>query len=87
MTRGGYREKAGRKTSWVSGCKFADTKIVRVPAVIAAQVLEIAHKLDAGEEIAEGEQTEKLRQEVLKLKAVIEVQSKQIKELEELVPF
>ena len=51
MPRGGHREKAGRKSTWVSGCKFEDTKLIRVPATIAAQLLEIAHKLDGGEAI------------------------------------
>jgi hypothetical protein len=46
MARGGYREKAGRKTSWASGCKFEDTKIIRVPKAIADKLLDIAHKLD-----------------------------------------
>jgi hypothetical protein len=48
MARGGYREKAGRKTSWASGCKFEDTKIIRVPKAIADKLLDIAHKLDEG---------------------------------------
>lgn len=49
MTRGGYREKAGRKSTWVSGCKFEDTKLIRVPSAIADRLLEIAHNLDSGE--------------------------------------
>jgi hypothetical protein len=51
MPRGGRREKAGRKSSWVSGCKFEDTKLIRVPVTIADRLLEIAHKLDGGEVI------------------------------------
>lgn len=51
MTRGGYREKAGRKSTWVSGCKFEETKLIRVPIAISDRVLEIAHKLDNGEVI------------------------------------
>jgi hypothetical protein len=51
MTRGGYREKAGRKSTWVSGCKFEQTKLIRVPIAISDRVLEIAHKLDNGEVI------------------------------------
>jgi hypothetical protein len=51
MTRGGYREKAGRKSTWVSGCKFEETKLIRVPIAISDRVLEIAHKLDNGESI------------------------------------
>lgn len=47
MPRGGQRKGAGRRSTWASGCKFADTKIVRVPAYIADDVLEFAHKLDA----------------------------------------
>lgn len=49
--KGGYREGAGRKSSWSSGCKFEDTKLIRVPTTIAEQVLEIAHKLDSEEQI------------------------------------
>ncbi len=51
MTRGGHREKAGRKSTWVSGCKFEQTKLIRVPIAISDRLLEIAHKLDAGETI------------------------------------
>lgn len=51
MTRGGYREKAGRKSTWVSGCKFEETKLIRVPIAISDRLLEIAHKLDSGESI------------------------------------
>ena len=49
MTRGGYRQKAGRKSTWMSGCKFEETKLIRVPIAISDRVLEIAHKLDSGE--------------------------------------
>ncbi len=48
MPRGGFREKAGRKSTWKSGCSFAQTKLIRVPAKIADQVLEFAHNLDSG---------------------------------------
>lgn len=51
MTRGGKREKAGRPSTWKSGCKFKDTKLIRVPAAISDKLLEIAHKLDANESI------------------------------------
>lgn len=47
--RGGRRDKAGRPSTWASGCKFEDTKLIRVPVAIADRTLEIAHKLDAGE--------------------------------------
>jgi hypothetical protein len=51
MPRGGRREKAGRKSSWISGCKFEETKLIRVPIAISDRLLEIAHKLDNGEVI------------------------------------
>lgn len=51
MSRGGKREKAGRPSSWASGCKFEDTKLIRVPVAIADRLLEIAHKLDANENL------------------------------------
>ncbi len=47
MPRGGKRERAGRKSTWGSGCSFAETKLIRVPAKIAGKVLEFAHKLDS----------------------------------------
>lgn len=51
MPRGGKREGAGRKTAWESGCSFAETTVVRVPRYLKAQVLELAHRLDAGETV------------------------------------
>lgn len=51
MPRGGYREKAGRPSTWKSGCKFSETKLIRVPVAIADQLLEIAHRLDASESL------------------------------------
>lgn len=47
--RGGKREKAGRPSTWVSGCKFKDTKLIRVPKDVADRLLEIAHRMDAKE--------------------------------------
>lgn len=49
MTRGGHREKAGRKSTWKSGCRYEETKLIRVPIQLAEKLLEIAHKLDSGE--------------------------------------
>jgi hypothetical protein len=49
MSRGGIRENAGRKSTWKSGCKFSQTKLIRVPIALVDQLLEIAHKLDSGE--------------------------------------
>jgi hypothetical protein len=51
MPRGGRRDGSGRKSTWVSGCKFEDTKLIRVPVSISDKVLKIAHKLDSGESI------------------------------------
>jgi predicted DNA-binding ribbon-helix-helix protein len=58
---GGFREGAGRKSTWVSGCTFNDTKLIRVPSKIASTLLELAHKIDAEEDInfvAESEKQE-----------------------------
>jgi len=51
MTHGGKRTGAGRKSTWRSGCPFTETKLIRVPIAIAEQILDIAHRLDAGERI------------------------------------
>ena len=48
MARGGAREGAGKPSSWSSGCKYVDTKLIRVPKAIAPKVLELAHKVDEG---------------------------------------
>ena len=42
MSRGGYREGAGRKFKWKSG----KTKAIRVPEVLAEAILDYAKKLD-----------------------------------------
>lgn len=44
MTRGGYREGAGGKPTWRHG----KTKTIRVPEILADQVMEYARKLDEG---------------------------------------
>ncbi|BAQ67162.1 hypothetical protein [Geminocystis sp. NIES-3709] len=46
--RGGAREGAGKKSSWISGCSYEDTKLVRVPKAIGDEVIKIAHDIDAG---------------------------------------
>jgi hypothetical protein len=51
MPRGGHRKGSGRKSTWISGCKFVDTKLIRVPESLADELIEIAHKLDAGEKL------------------------------------
>lgn len=48
MGRGGAREGAGKPSSWSSGCKYEDTKLIRVPKAIGDKVLELAHKVDEG---------------------------------------
>lgn len=58
MPRGGHREKSGRKSTWKSGCKFVDTKLIRVPASLAEQLLEIAHRLDAESVVKNDESVE-----------------------------
>jgi hypothetical protein len=73
MPRGGRRDGSGRKSTWVSGCKFEDTKLIRVPTAIANKLLEIAHKLDSGEII--DLETESLRDELENLKRQVTNQS------------
>lgn len=45
MSRGGHREGAGRKGGW----KNSETQVIRVPRIFAAQLLDIARRLDLGE--------------------------------------
>ena len=45
--RGGRRENAGRKATW----NHKDTITIRVPKVIATQVMEVARRVDCGEKI------------------------------------
>jgi hypothetical protein len=45
MPRGGARENSGRKPKWNLG----ETKAIRVPVAIADTLLEIAKRLDEGE--------------------------------------
>jgi hypothetical protein len=45
--RGGRRENAGRKPTWNN----KDTTTIRVPKLIATQVMELAHRLDSGKSI------------------------------------
>lgn len=45
MPRGGKRKGSGRPSPWV----HKRTKLIRVPAVFADQLIEIAQKLDKGE--------------------------------------
>lgn len=45
MPRGGARENSGRKPKWNLG----ETKAIRVPVAIADTLLEIARRIDEGE--------------------------------------
>jgi hypothetical protein len=45
MPRGGARENSGRKPKWNLG----ETKAIRVPVAIADTLLEIARRMDEGE--------------------------------------
>jgi hypothetical protein len=47
MPRGGHRENAGRKTTWV----HAETQVIRVPKIFAPQLIQIAKSLDRGESL------------------------------------
>lgn len=47
MPRGGKRDGAGRPSAW----KHKETKLVRVPAAIVDQLMDIARKLDRGESL------------------------------------
>lgn len=47
MPRGGYRPGAGAKSSW----RYGKTTTIRVPVVLAKQLLEIARKLDDNESV------------------------------------
>ena len=48
MVRGGHREGSGRPSAWVSS---SETKAIRLPEWMVGQVMEVARKLDRGEQI------------------------------------
>ena len=87
MPRGGRREGAGRKTQWESGCTFAETTVIRVPKLLRDEILELAHRLDAGEEIdfvskSIKERNEYLESEVLKLQRELKETKSKPRQLE-----
>lgn len=47
MGRGGKRKGAGRKSGW----RHSETQTIRVPKIFAAQILEYARQLDAGNDV------------------------------------
>jgi hypothetical protein len=79
MPRGGRRDGSGRKSTWVSGCKFEDTKLIRVPASISDKLLEIAHEIDSGKDI--DSETKSLKDEIELLRSQATAQS-DVKQLE-----
>lgn len=77
--RGGARENAGRKSSWVSGCRQEDTKLIRVPKKLVEQLNKIAHKLDAGELI--DLDTKSIKEENDRLKQEIDMLNQQLSQV------
>ena len=65
MARGGKRQNAGRPSTWASGCTREDTKPVRIPKAIVDQVLDYAHRLDAGENFELTTQSKSLTREYM----------------------
>ena len=87
MPRGGRREGAGRKTQWVSGCTFPETTVIRVPSVLRDKILDIAHRLDAGDDIdlvtnSTINKNQCLENRMLELEATLIESQKRVLELE-----
>lgn len=74
MTRGGYRSGAGRKSSWKSGCSFEETKLIRVPSVLADQLLALAHWLDNGGTVEKVTKSKPLQLELV-ADAILEIET------------
>jgi predicted RNase H-like nuclease (RuvC/YqgF family) len=92
MSRGGQRQGAGRKSSWISGVKFEETVLIRVPKQIKNELLVIAHKLDSKEVadlVTESKEQEKeklaLQKKILNLEQENNDLKTRIKILEDLV--
>jgi hypothetical protein len=49
MPRGGKRLGAGNQTKWKRSANANETKLIRVPIVLADDILVLAHQLDRGE--------------------------------------
>lgn len=71
MPSGGSRSHAGRKSTWISGRKFEDTATIRVPKEFKKTLLEIAKKLDAGEEFDLVSNSKLIQNEITKLKTKV----------------
>lgn len=83
MPRGGRRENAGKKSTWESGRTFAETKVIRVPIEFAEQLLELAHKMDAGELTEMVTKSNDDTKEAENLREQIERLQERVKQLEE----
>lgn len=88
MPRGGRREGAGRKTQWESGCTFSETTVIRIPRILRAKVLDIAHKLDAGNNIdlvtnSIATRNQYLEDRIVELELALDEYRKRILDLEE----
>jgi hypothetical protein len=70
MSRGGYRENAGRKTNWLSSNV---TKPIRVPEPLVEQLLDIARRLDNGEAIEKEQNQNISSDDSLKLDRIKEI--------------
>lgn len=85
MPRGGYHPHAdrwGRKSAWNNG---SVTKTIRVPEALADRVLDIAHKLDEGENIdcdtKANEQVSVLKAELEQLRSERDQLDREVNEL------
>jgi uncharacterized coiled-coil DUF342 family protein len=82
MPRGGRREKAGKKSTWESGRSFNETKVIRVPVEFAEQLLDLAHRLDAGESIETVTNSAEANEEVEALRRQAEEFQERVNQLE-----
>jgi uncharacterized protein YlxW (UPF0749 family) len=82
MPRGGRRENAGRRSTWDSGRGFSETKLIRVPTEFADQLLDLAHRFDAGESVETVTNSTEATKEVENLTEQIETLQKHINYLE-----
>lgn len=82
MPRGGRRENAGKKSRWESGRSFAETKVIRVPIEFAEQLLDMAHKLDAGETTEIETNSKEAAEEIENLTEQVEKLQERVNQLE-----
>jgi hypothetical protein len=60
MARGGFREGAGKKSEWKHSANASETKLIRVPIMLADEILALARKLDKGEITQDDDSKEKI---------------------------